>query len=222
MFQHTQSKQTSLCESCYRRMHYGDPSFTKIHKHNCLEAEISSEDSQKICLCPSVPRHGDSGPRPLFPVDEIKDKKYHLNTQGTPGKLRCGLYELTDLVAEAKFASTRLNIDKQKTLRETRRDDVAQEAAEPAKTGNKTTITTRPSKIDGPSLVEPNAIIAEFGNTSGVTDDSYESIPSYLRPVADKYPYGNVHMALSIGPLVIENGVEKYKILRPYLSVLSS
>ena len=193
-------------------MHYGDPSFTKIHKHYCLDAKINCEDSQKICLCPSVPRYDDSGLRSLFPIDEIQDKRFHLNTEGTPGKLRCGLYDLTDLVAEAKFASTRMNTDKQTTLRQIQRDDAAEEAIRPIKPEKKARRTARPNKIDESSRVDPRTMTAEFGHTYGVTDDSYESIPFYLRPVADNYPYGNVHMALGIGPLVIENGVEKYGI----------
>jgi hypothetical protein len=34
-----------------------------------------------------------------------------------------------------------------------------------------------------------------------------EDIPFFLKRYTEKYPFGNVHMALRIGPIVIENGV---------------
>ena len=34
-----------------------------------------------------------------------------------------------------------------------------------------------------------------------------EDIPLFFRQYTQQYPYGNVHMALPVGPLVIENGV---------------
>jgi hypothetical protein len=60
------------------------------------------------------------------------------------------------------------------------------------------------------SLVNTNTTVAELGKSTGITEQNYEEIPSYLRPIAGTYPLGNVHMALRIGPLVIENGVSKY------------
>lgn len=209
MFRHVQIQGAFLCETCYRRMHYGDPSYEKINKHCCLGTKIKGEDSHKICLCPSVTRFDESGKKPLFPVDETSERHTHLNPQGTPGKLRCGLYELTDRVAESKFASTRLNVDKRITLRQIQREDAAEEQERLNKAAKAKVGTSRPTKLHGSSLVDPATMTAEFGLSYGVTDESYQSIPFYLRPITDNYPYGNVHMALRIGPLVIENGVEK-------------
>lgn len=47
--------------------------------------------------------------------------------------------------------------------------------------------------------------------TLGVADEDLdeETIPFYLRRYTKKSPFGNVHMALRIGPLMIENGVAK-------------
>ena len=36
-----------------------------------------------------------------------------------------------------------------------------------------------------------------------------EDIPLFFRQFTEKYPFGNVHMALRVGPLVIENGVSQ-------------
>jgi hypothetical protein len=36
-----------------------------------------------------------------------------------------------------------------------------------------------------------------------------EDIPFFMRKFTDRYPFGNVHMALRVGPLLLENGVEQ-------------
>lgn len=36
-----------------------------------------------------------------------------------------------------------------------------------------------------------------------------DDIPLFFRRHTEKYPFGNVHMALRVGPLVLENGVSK-------------
>ncbi|KKY27871.1 hypothetical protein UCDDS831_g00584 [Diplodia seriata] len=48
-------------------------------------------------------------------------------------------------------------------------------------------------------------------STFGIADEekAEEEIPFYLRHYTKKYPFGNVHMALRVGPLTIENGVAK-------------
>ena len=50
----------------------------------------------------------------------------------------------------------------------------------------------------------------EFGSSYGITTNTPEDVPFYVRSIAERYPYGNVHMGLRFGPLIIENGVEKY------------
>ena len=36
---------------------------------------------------------------------------------------------------------------------------------------------------------------------------SDKDIPFFFRKYTEKYPFGNVHMALRVGPLLVENGV---------------
>jgi hypothetical protein len=46
--------------------------------------------------------------------------------------------------------------------------------------------------------------------TNAVTElEANEDIPLFFRQFTEKYPFGNVHMALRVGPLVIENGVSQ-------------
>lgn len=195
-----------VCEGCYRKKHYADPAYTKLHKHCCLQAQIKPTDSTKICLCTSVPKIDATGAtRALFPVKEDPNTDAHINPAGEAGKLRCGLYELPDMVAEAKFSATRLSVDKSTTLGDIRRADLAAQARQDALDGNQ-----RPRRLQSGSLVDSKLMVSEFGQSYGDTDKSYQDIPFYLRPITDKYPYGNVHMAIRVGPLVIENGVAKY------------
>jgi hypothetical protein len=38
-------------------------------------------------------------------------------------------------------------------------------------------------------------------------DGPDQDIPFFLKEITNRYPFGNVHMSLMVGPLVIENGV---------------
>ena len=105
MFRHTKENDDMIvCEGCYWKHHYNHPDMTKVYKQCCLRKAISPRDSQKICSCIDVRRREADGKfRDLFPVE---DPAEHLNPEGSPGKVRCGLFELGDRVAEAKAAST--------------------------------------------------------------------------------------------------------------------
>ncbi|KAJ5326117.1 uncharacterized protein N7506_009219 [Penicillium brevicompactum] len=51
------------------------------------------------------------------------------------------------------------------------------------------------------------------GSTTSVASEATadEDIPLFFRRYTERYPFGNVHMALRVGPLVIENGVSHSK-----------
>ena len=65
----------------------------------------------------------------------------------------------------------------------------------------------KPNKVRNPNTVELKATFGEFGSSYRFTTLEYKDIPFYLRSVTNNIPWGNVHMALWFGPLVIENGV---------------
>jgi len=187
-----------ICEGCYRKHHYGHSDFTKVLKQCCLRKAVSPRDSQKICNCIDVRRRDANGQRRnLFPVDnDLSNTEGHLNTKGTFGKVRCGLYELTDMVAEAKFASSQSKLGMKKSLEKARRE------------GRYIDRPTRVKNLNGEDP-EGKRTTTEYGASFGATTKGTEDIPFYLSGVVDEYPYGNVHMALRVGPLVIENGVSK-------------
>lgn len=189
---------TIMCEGCYRKHHYGHADMTKVYKQCCLRKAVSAKDSREICSCIDVRRRDSSGRlRNLFPVDDdSKNSEKHLNINGTAGRVRCGLYELTDMVAEAKYASTQSKLGAKKTLEGAKREDQEH---------------YRPARIKNPNGEEAGkkSYTTEFANSYGATTKDTEDIPFYLSDIVDEYPYGNVHMALRVGPLVIENGVSK-------------
>ena len=47
----------------------------------------------------------------------------------------------------------------------------------------------------------------EAGKTPMAAEELENDVPSYMRKYTDRYPFGNVHVALQFGPVVIENGV---------------
>jgi hypothetical protein len=71
------------------------------------------------------------------------------------------------------------------------------------------------------SLANTSGRVAEDAQTVGFEEgqvDEDEDVPFFLRKSVNKTPFGNVHMALRIGPLIIENGVPGYE-LSPHASI---
>ncbi|CAM1505284.1 Fc.00g109210.m01.CDS01 [Cosmosporella sp. VM-42] len=57
---------------------------------------------------------------------------------------------------------------------------------------------------------DPKSRVSVSSVSSGTTEArADEDIPPFFRKFVEKYPFGNVHMALRVGPLVIQNGVSQ-------------
>jgi len=106
-----------ICETCYRRLYYyGNSHFEKMYKHCCLHSCITPEISRKICECANVSRINSLGQsRALFPVSASDQ---HLGARSISTPLRCGLYQLSKNVAEAKYASTSTAVNHHPALQE--------------------------------------------------------------------------------------------------------
>lgn len=178
-----------VCESCYRLYYYGDESYSKAYKHSILSEAITSDISMQMCGC-KLPAKFDECGRPisLFPISRNGS---HI----IGGQMRCNLLKLRELVALAKYQGL----------------IAAGRAKEPSKftkiasrlvTGKK-----KPQKAGSgsPDLPRTKEDVAH-AQAQADTD-----IPRFLRKQAQKYPFGNVHMALRVGPLIIENGVSQSK-----------
>lgn len=216
-YQNVRDENTIVCETCYRRFHHGKSSFTKKYKSCCLQDAMTTDATQKICLCPNAPRRDTNGKRQaLWPL--VEDEKGQHHYHGGTGRANCGLHELNNMVAEAKYGATRGKGEwETSTLDEVEQDDL-EYFRKLKKTFYKYGMTHvknqadetfkpqgRPRKL--PNLNNKDAI-SEFGSSYGQTEYQ-EYVPRYLRSITDEYPYGNVHMAIRCGPICIENGVAK-------------
>ena len=184
----TKNRAGSICQDCQNASKHQHHNLRKRYKHCVLTESIDASTSRKICKCGTVPRHDTEGrSRSLYPV-HATDKH-----RSTPkGTVQCGLLDLTSLVAEAKFENVVLKVDKRSTLEEEKR--LAREEAkrrESQKTANQYRRQTVTETVD--------------------EKKAEEDIPFFMRRITDRYPFGNVHMALRVGSIIIENGVQHSK-----------
>lgn len=198
----------SICEDCYWAHHYGQDLFVKAYKHCILAEVITPAVSQNICRCSAVPHFDNSGrSRTLFPVD--KEEK-HLNIDGTGG-IQCGLLKLGELVAQAKYDGIQTVVGKRR-----KPSDASQMSKQQKEDGKEDVGLIKVAgwqkrqlrTVTRTSLHNAKQMIAALGATT-VADEAEadEDIPFFFRKYTKKYPFGNVHMSLRVGPLVIENGV---------------
>ena len=177
-----------ICENCYYTSAHPRSHLTKRYKHSVLQETITPEISRKICRCSSVPRIDKNGiTSTLFPVDPTALHR------GSPNKgtMKCGLLTLNERIAEAKYESQVSLVEKRKELEIIRKEAV--DGREP----------------DGRALKRQSN--ANLNRDRGALYDEHsdEDIPTHIKRYTDRYPFGNVHVSLMFGPLVIENGAKK-------------
>lgn len=195
MFTSSSSSNPSLvCEDCYRLHYYGNEFYQKTYKHCVLRESITPEISRNICHCDKVPHHDPKTwePLSLFPVSKSAE---HIDAGGF-GNMQCGLIKLGEIIAVAKSRGLQSSVGIKPAKRK------PQEQKEPSAKKVKT--------VKGVNLHDEKKGTMS-GTTSVVSEaQADEGIPLFFRKFAKKYPFGNVHMALRVGPLVIENGVAQY------------
>ncbi|KIW99884.1 uncharacterized protein Z518_10812 [Rhinocladiella mackenziei CBS 650.93] len=208
-----------ICEACYLERYYGQPNVYKVHKHCVLDGSISPTSSRKICRCTRVPHSDKSGRyRTLFPINN--DDK-HVTTS-RKGGLQCPLLSLGDAIAESKYDAMQTLVTKRIPLsEEKRRAQLNPAELEKLKQSESKGIRKKKKKKENdatlqvstmPSLVDETDRIGTQGKSSEVREaEADEDIPFFMRRYIEKYPFGNVHMALRVGPLIIENGVAHTK-----------
>ena len=199
-----------ICEDCYWTHHYGQDLFVKAYKHCILTEVITPAASRNICRCRTVPHFDNCGrSRTLFPVEK---GERHLNING-PGGIQCGLLKLGELVALAKYDGM------QTVVGEGRKPSDAARMSKQQNDDGKEKEETGLTKVAGwqerqlrtvteTSLHDATQRTATLSATTVADEvEADEDIPFFFRKYTEKYPFGNVHMSLRIGPLIIENGV---------------
>jgi hypothetical protein len=217
MFRDTGSaSRNKICESCYRESHYGQDGLVKAYKHCILTEIVTPSISRNICQCSAVPKsNGDGSPRTLFPVNKMHQ---HRVVDGTSGP-KCGLLKLGELIAEEKYVGmhtrTRkpVKLSEKKLLHEARkRREEAKEAKRAAKAAYRQSRGLN-TEIEL-SRHDANKRTSTRGSTAVAEEmEADEDVPFFMRKYTERYPFGNVHTALRIGPLVIENGVSQYVLI---------
>ncbi|TGJ84461.1 hypothetical protein E0Z10_g4333 [Xylaria hypoxylon] len=203
-----QGQAEAICEDCYRNRLLGTTGFVKTYKHCILREAINPQISRQICFCDEVPHRDTEGkPLSLFPVDN--DSK-HIKATG-PGLVECGLLKLSEIVAEAKYDGMQTIVSKKqkknRSLVDEKREDEEREALASRK-GQK---QQQRKVITQQSQNAPDRT-AETGTSMAVAEaEADEDVPFFLKRYTENYPFGNVHMALRLGPLVLENGVAHTK-----------
>lgn len=184
-----------VCEDCYHSRYYGNPSLVKKYKHCVLEA-ITPELSREICRCKDVPRYTPEetwAPKSLFPRDG--GWPYHGND--------CGLLELSERVTLAKYNALVQSVvgtrDPAKATALSSKLEALEEPQVPK--WSKKEARARWAEPPGPETRAAHRV---------ATDPAADTdMPLFLRNSAAKHPFADVHMALRVGPLVIENGVSQ-------------
>lgn len=206
----------------------------KIYKHCILDTAITATTARKLCRCTSVARTDPSGRyRTLFPIEDQVDRHRPKNRAG---RLQCVLSSLGDLVAEAKYDGMQGSVERGEGTRDAKvtlwseEKRLAQEEAQ-KKTRQQQEDQGQPNvkkSEHGPgqrwrkkghgaletvtehSLQDEQERTGTEGRSSEVEEaEADEDIPFFMRRCVEKYPFGNVHMALRVGPLAIENGVSQ-------------
>ena len=204
-YNQNQNSRQSICETCYRDSFREDLRFLKAYKHCILDTVMTPRISRNLCMCDTVPHYDQRGKAlALFPVG--KNAKHRQAAK--PGMVECGLLKLRDIVAEAKFDGFQETVGHmvpklKTTLREEER------AQKLRSTERKQKHAQQLTTIGQKSMPAPERIPEEGTSLAVEEDEADKDIPFFLKRFTEKYPFGNVHMALRIGPIVVENGVAK-------------
>ncbi|KAH7134603.1 hypothetical protein B0J13DRAFT_560762 [Dactylonectria estremocensis] len=215
-----QDEPAVVCEDCYRNHYYGKESFLKAYKHCVLAECITPDVSRSICHCKDVPHFDGQGRAlSLYPVDRSAN---HVDSEGI-GSIKCSLLKLGEVIALAKYDGLQTVVGIKKPSKHHKAE--GRSASETGKSKHKFGIKP---EAEGPRKVsswKPKQMRTVEGTTLHGEDRSPassstsvatealadEDIPMFFRKFTEKYPFGNVHMALRVGPLVIENGVSHTK-----------
>ncbi len=189
-----------ICEECFRSRRHPQNHLIKHYKHCIMREAISPQISRRICRCTTVPHADPNGNYvSLFPVDDQAPHRGY----DDPTVLRCGLMGLNEIVAGAKFEGLLSEIEKREKFDQLRQEAEAKKRVEELeKAKRKAQLKKRYLDRD------PNIYRVRTDETIIKSADQDKDIPFFVKKTTDRYPFGNVHLGLMVGPLIIENGVK--------------
>ncbi|RGP80189.1 hypothetical protein FLONG3_1723 [Fusarium longipes] len=230
-----------ICEECYRNHYYGKDSYIKAYKHCILSESITAEMSRKICSCLGPREDDNDGESEnLFPIDKPeRHRNAGILEKETCKLLQLGdtialakYHGLQNSVGvkprspkDAEKAEKKTNAGRgmsgphsenqnNRLLGYKAGDSDFEEEKElerkPEAGGRnrrlKALKTVQHMSLHGNDRSPASSNVSVAEEAAEDTD-----VPLFFRGYAEKYPYGNVHMALRVGPIVIENGVSHTK-----------
>jgi hypothetical protein len=180
---------TLLCEDCTRMELHPAEHLQKHQKHCILSHQSISQSANRICSC------GQANSAPIQYPFPITEKTSHPNT--------CLLRRSTDLHTKAKLDNLKSCKALSQPNSETNEDH--------ANTPDSAPLSPSKRKSFFDKITRRNSISTrESSNRERLLKGFTRSV---VRPAAkvvgNTIKYGNIHMSLSIGPIVIENGVPK-------------
>lgn len=123
--------------------------------------------------------------------------------------MQCGLLKLPELVALAKYDGMQTLLGKRKgrhNVKQNSKDKKNSQKTMRKRNTEKENVHLK--KVTGASLIDTRKRTAASGETIEFEEaEADKDIPFFFRKYTEKYPFGNVHMALRVGPLLVENGV---------------
>jgi hypothetical protein len=188
--ENTDDKPYILCETCARNNVHPHSHLRKFQKHCVVANSVSQLQSQQICQCHKLP-YSLLVESSLFPFCYMQ-RGIH--------RPECGLLNVMPEHIEARYA----NVCRGKKWWGS------------IMTGGfgKALVSTPSASCAGPLKMETLPENKSF--LGSIQTDGHDQVPRSLakkivkpiiRQMVEKIPFGNVHMALMFGPLVIENGV---------------
>jgi uncharacterized membrane protein YgcG len=187
-----------ICQDCQQDGKHQEHHLEKQYKRCILADAMDSTASRRICKCRTVPRFDANGlEQSIFPA---KSTDIHRST--TRGAVRCGILSLGPLVAETKHEAVLTTLDDRRTLDEQSRISERKAEKLEAERALKAGARHLPNSFSSDRRRKSRTVINVLDEKEASRD-----IPFYIRMFTDRYPFGNVHMSLQLGPLLIENGV---------------
>ena len=196
-FENVHDRKTASCEDCYRKGHLGEMDYTRRYRHCCLREEATPQWSNQVCHCLNVERQDkDGNPRSLWPIDPKTDK----HDTVANSRVSCRMAIITDLLAEAKYESTQFPSENGTTLR--------QWAPQlPLPPSPVRTDSRPPSKLKSIFKPRPKPKSNMAFHSEALPTEAAKPTLSYVDSQCND-AMNWTHMALRVGPLVIENDAD--------------
>ncbi|KAH8705641.1 hypothetical protein BGW36DRAFT_367945 [Talaromyces proteolyticus] len=199
-----------ICEDCYWHFYYGKESYSKSYKHCILPEVITPEVARKICHCQVAGVYeNDEKPPASFPIS--KNTTNHAKLTGH-GAIVCDLLRLKDIITDAKYEGIEQSTGAKRTTYSRRLISKLTVPKIPGRSHENMSNKHQAHKFSKVNSTEKSTTNGNRQYQNLVTDPYEDTdIPHCFRKHAEKDPFGEVHMALRVGPLIIENGVVQTK-----------